>query len=131
MSHAGAARRVLLVDAVFELALGLALTRRRPTLPSPVSRSRQAVAGVVLLPVAAVLAGRAAVGGVRAGELQALAAANGTTAAVLGGWLARRSARFTRSGATVTGAAALALAALATAQARLGWGADPAVVAAE
>ena len=119
-----AARRLLRLDALFEVALGgpllaLGMTGRHELLrlPPPASDGRLAAFGGGLLPFAGllVLASR------RPAKrfLQALAVGNATTSLLFTGWLVAGRRETGARGAVVLGATAGLLLALAAGQARV------------
>jgi uncharacterized protein YndB with AHSA1/START domain len=118
------ARRLLRADALFELGLGLPLATAAASglhdeldLPAPASELVTTAFGASLVPAAAVL--WAASRRPRRRSLQAVAAVNAISGALLAGWIARERDDTGPLGAAAVGGTAAVLLALAAAEARV------------
>lgn len=118
------ARRLLRADALFELGLGVPLAtggisgmHAALELPRPASEPVATAFGASLVPAAAVL--WAASSRPRRRPLQAIAAVNAISGAVLAAWIARERDETGALGTATVGGTAVALLALAAAEARV------------
>jgi carbon monoxide dehydrogenase subunit G len=118
------ARRLLRADALLELGLGVPLATGTLTglhdaldLPRPASERVATAFGASLLPAAGLL--WAASRRPRRGRVLAIAAVNALSGAVLAGWIARERDDTGPLGAAAVGGTAVALLALAAAEARV------------